>query len=65
MKDNPEDDLEVPTTAPGPSNPHQPVRDESFRSAAPSHTDSDAAPGTSSASALRIIPTTSLAINEQ
>ena len=55
----------MPTTAPAPSNCHQTVRDESFRSVAPPHTNFDAAPGTSSASALRIIPTTSLATDKQ
>ena len=62
---NPEDNLEVPTTAPGPLNCHQTIHDDPFWSAAPPHTDSDAAPGTSSASALRIIPTTSLATDKQ
>ena len=65
IADNHEDNLEVPTIAPGPSNHQQTVQDESFRSAAFPHTDSDAAPGTSSASALRIIPTTSLATDKQ
>ena len=65
IADDPEDDLEVPTTAPGPSNHHKTVRDEPFRSAAPPHTDSDVAPGTASASALRIIPITSLATDKQ
>ena len=65
IADDPEDDFKVPTTAPGPSNHHQTVHDEPFQSAAPPHTDSDAAPGTSSASALRIIPATSLATNKQ
>ena len=60
IADDPEDDLEVPTIAPGPSNHQQIVHDESFRSVAPPHTDSDVAPGTSSASALRFIPTTLL-----
>ena len=55
----------MPTTAPGPSNCQQTVHDESFRSVAPPHTDSGAAPATSSASALRIIPTTSLATDGQ
>ena len=59
IADNPEDDLGMPTTAPSPLNHHQTVRDESFSNAAPPHTDSDAAQGTSSASALWIIPTTS------
>ena len=65
IADNPEDDLEVPKTAPGPLSHHQTVHDEPFWSAAPPHTDSDAAPGTSSASALRIIPTTSLVTDKQ
>ena len=52
IADNPEDDLEMPTTASGPLNHHQTVCDESFLNAAPAHTDSVAAPGTSSASAL-------------
>ena len=65
IADDPEDDLEMPTTAPGPSNHHQTVCDESFPNAAPPHTDSDAAPGISSASALGIIPTTSLATDKQ
>ena len=37
IADDPEDDLEVPTTAPGPSNHHQTVCDEPFWSAAPPH----------------------------
>ena len=65
IADDPEDNLEVPTIAPGPSNHHQTVHDESFRSVAPPYTASDVAPGTSSASALRIIPTTSLATDKQ
>ena len=65
IADDPEDDLEVLTTAPGPSNCQQMVCVESFLRVAPPHTDSTAAPGTSSASALRIIPTTLLAIDKQ
>ena len=65
IDDNPEDDLEVPTTAPGPSNHQQTVCDESFLSVAPPHTNSGVAPATSSASVLRIIPTTSLATDEE
>ena len=53
------------TTASGPSNCHQTVRDKPFQGAAPVHTDSDVAPGTSSASALGIIPTTLLATDKQ
>ena len=63
--DDPEDDLEMPTTAPGPSNHHQTVCDKSSRSAACPHTNPDVVPGTSSASALGIIPTTSLATDKQ
>ena len=55
----------MPTTLPGPSNCHQTVHDESFPNAAPPHTDCDAPPGISSASALGIIPTTSLATDKQ
>ena len=65
IADDPEDDLEVPIMAPGPSNCHQTVHHKPFWSAAAPHTDSDVAPGTSSASALRIIPTTSLATDKQ
>ena len=65
IADNPEDDLEVPTTAPGHSNHQQTVSGESFLIVAPPHTDSGAAPATSSASAWRIIPTTLLATDKQ
>ena len=65
IADDPEDDLEVATIAPGPLNCQQTVRDESFPSVTPPHTNSDAAPATSAASALRIIPTTSLATDKQ
>ena len=65
ITDDPEDDLEVPTMVPGPLNCHQTVHDKPFCSAAPPHTDSDVAPGTSSASTLRIIPTTSLVTDQQ
>ena len=65
IADYPEDNLEMTTTAPGPSNHHQTVHEESSRSAVPPHTNSDAAPGTSSASALGIIPTASLATDKQ
>ena len=63
--DDPEDDIEVPTTAPGPLNYHQTICGESCQNAAPPHTDSDAALGTSSASAHWIIPITSLATPKQ
>ena len=59
------DDLEVSTTAPGPLNHQQTVCDKLFWSVAPPHTDSGAAPVTSSASSLGIIPTTSLATDGQ
>ena len=65
IADDSEDDLDMPTMAPGPSNYHQTACDEPFWSAASPHTDSDVAPGTSSASALRIIPTTLLATDQQ
>ena len=65
IADDPEDDIEMPTTAPGPLNCHQIVHDESFQSAALLHTYPDVAPGTSSASALGIIPTTLLATDKQ
>ena len=60
IADHPEDDIVVPTTAPGPSNCQQTVHDKSFRSVAPPHTNSGVTPATSSASAMWIIPTTSL-----
>ena len=65
ITDDPEDDLEVPTTAFGHLSHQQTVHDESFLSVAPSHTGSGVAPATSSASALRIIPTASLATDKQ
>ena len=65
IADDPENDIEMPTTAPGPSNHHQTVHGESFQNAVPPHMDSDVVPGTSSASALGIIPTTSLASDKQ
>ena len=65
IADNLEDDLEVPTTALGHLSHQQTVRDESFSSVAPPHTGSGAAPATSSASALRIIPTALLVTDKQ
>ena len=65
IADDPEEDLEVLTTASGPLNHHQTVCDEPFWSAVPPHTNSDVAPGTSSASASGIIPTTLLATGKQ
>ena len=65
IADDPEGDLEVPTTAPGHLNHQQTVHDESFSSVAPPYTNSSVAPATSSASALRIITTASLATDKQ
>ena len=60
-----EDDPEVPTTALGHLSHQQTFHDESFSSVIPPHTGSGAAPATSSASALRIIPTALLATEKQ
>ena len=65
IADDPEDDLEVPTTTLGHSSHQQTVRDESFLNVAPSHTGSGAAPATSSAPAFRIIPTALLVTDKQ
>ena len=65
IADDPEDDLEVPTTALGHSSHQQTVHDKSFSSVAPPHTDSGVAPAISAASALRTIPTASLATDKQ
>ena len=48
IADDPEDDLEVPTTALGHLSCQQTVCDELFLSVAPSHTGSGVAPATSS-----------------
>ena len=63
IADDPEDNLKVPITALGHLSHQQTVHDELFLSVAPSHT--GVAPATSSASALRIIPTASLATDKQ
>ena len=55
----------MPTTAPGHLNHQQIVRDDLFSSVAPPHTNPNAAPATSSASALRIIPAALLATDKQ
>ena len=65
IADDPEDNLEVATTALGHSSHQQNVQDESFSSVAPSHTGFGAAPATSSALALRIIPIALLATDKQ
>ena len=65
IANNPGDDIEIPTTASGPLNHHQTVSGGSFQNAAPPHMDSDASPGTLSASALGIISTTLSATDKQ
>ena len=65
IADDPEDNLEVPTTALCHSSHQQTVHDELFSSVAPPHTGSGVASATSSASALRIISTASLATDKQ
>ena len=55
-----EDNLNGSATAPGHSSHQQAVCDESFSSAAPSHTGSGGAPAVSSTLVLRSIPTHSL-----
>ena len=60
-----EDDLDVPTTAPGHSSHQHTVRDESFSSIALSHTGSRGAPAMSYTLVLRSIPTDSLIINKK
>ena len=65
IADNPEDNLDASTTALGHLNHQQTVHDESFSSVAPSHTGSGGTQAKSSASALRNIPTASLAIDKQ
>ena len=63
--EDPEDNLDVPTTALGHSSHQQTVNDESFSSVAPSHTGSGVAPAMSSASALRNILTAPLVKDKQ
>ena len=62
---DPEDDLDVPTTALGHYSHQHSVRDESFSSVAPMHTDSGGAPAMPSTSVLRNIPTASLVMDKQ
>ena len=65
IAEDPEDDLDVPTTALGhPSHQHT-VPDESFSSVAPGHTDSGGAPAIPSTSVLTNIPTASLVMDKQ
>ena len=65
IAEDPEDNLDVPTTALGHSSHQQTVPNESFSSVAPSRTGSRGAPAISSASALRNIPTASLVMDKQ
>ena len=62
---DPEDDLDPPTTALGHSSHQHTVHDESFPSVAPMHTDSGGAPAMPSTSVLRNIPTASLVMDKQ
>ena len=62
---DPEDDLDAPTTTLGHSSHQHFVHDESFSSVAPSHAGSRGALATPSASVLRNIPTASLVIDKQ
>ena len=64
IADDPEDDLEVPTTVLIHLSHQKTLCGEWFSSVVPSHTGSCATPATSSASALRIIPTALLATDK-
>ena len=59
IAEDPEDDLDVPTTAPVHSSHQHTVHDESFSSAAPVHADSGRTHTVPSTSVLRNIPTAS------
>ena len=65
ISQDPEDDLDTPTTALGHSSHQHTVRDESFSSVAPLHTDSRGAPAMPATSVLRNIPTASLVMDKQ
>ena len=65
ISQDPEDNLDAPTTAPGHSSHQYAVCDESFSSVAPSHTGSEGAPAVPSTSVLRSIPTDSLIIDKK
>ena len=60
---NPEDNLDASTAAPGHSTHRHGVCDESFLSVAPSHTGSAVAPAVPSTSGLQGIPTSLLIID--
>ena len=62
---DPEDGLDVPTTALGHSSHQHTVCDESFSSVAPMHADSGGAQAMTSTSVLRNIPTASLVMKKQ
>ena len=59
IAEDPEDDLDVPTTAFGHSSYQHTVHDESFSGVVPVHTDSGGAQAMPSTSVLRNIPTAS------
>ena len=65
IAEDPEDDLDVPTTALGVSSHHHTVCDELFSSVVPLHTDSGGAQAMPSTIVLRNIPTASLVMDKQ
>ena len=65
IAEDPEDDLDVPTTALGHSSHQHTVHNESFASVVSMHTDSDGAQAMPSTSVLRNIPTASLVMDKQ
>ena len=62
---DPEDNLDAPTTSLGHSTHQHTVHDESFSNVAPMHADSGGAPAMPSTSVLRNIPTASLVMDKQ
>ena len=65
IDEDPEDDLDVPTTALGRTSHQHTVRDESFSSVAPIHADSDGAQAMPSTLVLRNILTASLVMDKE
>ena len=65
IAEDPEDDLDVPTTALGHPGHQHTVCDESFSSVAPVHADSGGAPAMPTTSVLRNIPTAPLVMDKQ
>ena len=65
IAEDPEDDLDVPTTTLGHSSHQHTVHDESFSSVVPVHTDSSGAQAMPSTSVLQNIPTASLVMDKQ